>query len=52
MEVCYDSELCWTRDFDGKESGDIDASIVATHMMLEAWELGIWIFENIFSTIE
>ncbi|HEY8349856.1 MAG TPA: nitroreductase family protein [Clostridia bacterium] len=39
--VCYDSELCWTREFDGKASGDIDASIVATHMMLEAWELGI-----------
>jgi len=39
--VCYDSALCWTREFDGKASGDIDASIVATHMMLEAWELGI-----------
>ena len=39
--VCYDSSLSWTRNFDGKSSGDIDASIVATHMMLEAWELGI-----------
>ena len=39
--VCYDSSLCWTRDFDGKASGEIDASIVATHMMLEAWQLGI-----------
>ncbi len=39
--VCYDSGSCWTREFDGKASGDIDASIVATHMMLEAWELGI-----------
>ena len=31
---------------DGKRSGDIDASIVATHMMLEATELGlgsIWV---------
>lgn len=31
---------------DGKSSGDIDASIVATHMMLEATELGlgsIWV---------
>lgn len=48
--VCYDSLLCWTRDFDGKVSGDIDASIVATHMMLEAWELGIgstWIMHFI-----
>lgn len=48
--VCYDSSLCWTREFDGKASGDIDASIVATHMMLEAWELGIgstWIMHFI-----
>lgn len=48
--VCYDSSLCWTRDYDGKASGDIDASIVATHMMLEAWELGIgstWIMHFI-----
>jgi len=39
--VCYDSESCWIREYDGKDSGDIDASIVATHMMLEGWELGI-----------
>lgn len=48
--VCYDSNLCWTREFDGKQSGDMDASIVATHMMLEAWELGIgstWIMHFI-----
>lgn len=48
--VCYDSSLCWTREFDGKASGDIDVSIVATHMMLEAWELGIgstWIMHFI-----
>ena len=48
--VCYDSSLCWTREFDGKTSGDIDASIVATHMMLEAWDLGVgstWIMHFI-----
>ena len=39
--VCYDASLCWTREYDNKASGDIDASIVATHMMLQAWELGI-----------
>lgn len=39
--VCYDRDECWVRDYDGKPSGDIDASIVATHMMLEAAELGI-----------
>src|SRR5690606_8491368 len=48
--VCYDSSECWERDIDGKNSGDIDASIVATHMMLEAWEVGIgstWIMHFI-----
>ena len=39
--VCFDKEECWTRDYDGKSSGDIDASIVCTHMMLEAANLGI-----------
>jgi nitroreductase len=39
--VCYDRTKCWTREYDGKSSGDIDASIVTTHMMLEAWEQGV-----------
>ena len=39
--ICYDSTACWTREFDGKSSGDIDASIVTTHMMLEAAALGV-----------
>lgn len=39
--VCYDKNLCWKREFDGKPSGDIDCSIVATHMMLEAENLGV-----------
>ena len=39
--VCYNAEESWKRPFDGKDSGDVDASIVLTHMMLEAWELGI-----------
>ncbi len=39
--VCYDKDEAWKRSFDGKCSGDIDASIVTTHMMLKAWELGI-----------
>jgi nitroreductase len=34
--VCYDEAKCWVREFDGKNSGEVDASIVATHMMLEA----------------
>ena len=39
--VCFDKRECWTRPYDGKLSGDIDASIVTTHMMLEAAALGI-----------
>ena len=39
--ISYNKEECWTRPYDGKLSGDIDASIVTTHMMLEAANLGI-----------
>jgi len=39
--VCYDKTECWKREYDGKTSGDIDASIVTTHMMLAAAALGI-----------
>ena len=39
--VCYDRDACWNRRHDGRSSGEIDASIVATHMMLEAWSLGV-----------
>lgn len=39
--VCYDASRCWRRAYDGQSSGDIDAAIVTTHMMLAAWSLGI-----------
>lgn len=39
--ICYDTSLSWKRSFDGKDSGDIDASIVTTHLMLQAAELGL-----------
>lgn len=39
--VCYDRNSSWKRKFDNKDSGDIDASIVATHMMLQATNLGL-----------
>lgn len=39
--VCYDKNRCWHREYDNKSSGDIDASIVTTHMMLEASSIGI-----------
>lgn len=41
MLVCYNKNECWTRKYDGKTSGVSDACIVATHIMLEAEELGI-----------
>lgn len=48
--ICYDKMACWVRDFDQKESGEVDASIVVTHMMLAAWDKGIgstWIMHFI-----
>ena len=48
--ICYDKDECWKRSYDGKPSGDIDASIVCTHMMLEAANLGVgstWVMHYI-----
>lgn len=39
--VCYNKDECWTRKYDGATSGVIDASIVCTHMMLQAYEIGV-----------
>jgi nitroreductase len=39
--VCYDGTACWTRSFDGADSGEVDVSIVTTHMMLAAHEIGL-----------
>lgn len=39
--VCADMDSCWERPFDGQSSGLIDASIVATHMMLQAAAEGV-----------
>jgi len=44
--VCSDHNVAWKRSIDSKNSVDIDASIVTTHMMLQATELGlgtVWI---------
>lgn len=41
MLICYNEDECWTRKYDGAKSGIIDASIVTTHMMLAAFELGV-----------
>ena len=37
--VCYDADQVWSKD--GHDTGDMDCSIVGTHMMLEATELGL-----------
>ena len=40
--VCYDEHLSWKNSRDsGHDSGEVDAAIVTTHMMLQAWELGV-----------
>lgn len=39
--TCVNKKENWQREYDAKTSGDVDASIVMTHMMLEGWELGI-----------
>ena len=44
--VCGDHKAVWKRPFDNKDILDIDASIITTHMMLQATELGlgtVWI---------
>ncbi len=41
MLICFDEDECWTRRYDNTKSGTVDASIVATHMMLAAAEIGI-----------
>ena len=41
LVVCYDRSNVWVRNYDGKDSGDVDASIVTTQMMLQAADLGI-----------
>lgn len=39
--ILANKEETYKRDYDGKPSGDIDCSIVTTHLMLEAYELGV-----------
>ncbi|MDR2375936.1 MAG: nitroreductase family protein [Treponema sp.] len=39
--VCYEKKSAWVRDYDQEHSGLVDASVVATHMMLQAADLGL-----------
>lgn len=42
MVIAYDTERDWkNKRMPGYSSGETDAAIVCTHMMLQAWELGI-----------
>ena len=39
--VCGDREQAWTNPFNGRNSAEMDCSIVTTQMMLQAQELGL-----------
>jgi nitroreductase len=41
MLVCYNKDESWQRPYDGALSAPIDASIVTTHLMLQAQNLGV-----------
>lgn len=41
LMVGYDDRISWKRPYDGKDYGEVDASIAATQMMLEAADLGL-----------
>lgn len=41
LVVCYDKDISWHRGRDAKDHGEIDATIAATQMVLEATNLGI-----------
>ncbi len=39
--VCYDKTRSWVRSYDQDNCGVVDASIAATHMMLQAADIGL-----------
>lgn len=41
IAVGYDPKASWHREHDGKDHGEIDATIAATQMMLQAADLGL-----------
>ena len=41
LMVGYDASVSWKREFDGKDYGEVDATIAATQMTLEAAQLGL-----------
>ena len=48
--ITVDKTKCWVREYDGQSSSYVDGSIVTTHMMLAAHDIGIgstWIMHFI-----
>ena len=41
LVVGYKADDAWVREYDGHNFGEVDASIVATHMMLQITDLGL-----------
>ena len=41
LMICYDKTTVWKNKINGTVGGDVDASIVTTHMMLQAAALGL-----------
>ena len=41
MLICYNKDETWKRPYDGALSAPVDASIVTTHMMLMAHNIGV-----------
>lgn len=41
MLICHNRDESWKRPYDGALSSPVDAVIVATHMMLEAHNIGV-----------
>ena len=41
LVVAYDAKAAWDREIDGKNHGEIDASLATAQMMLQAAELGL-----------
>lgn len=39
--VCYKKDECWYRPYGKEPSGWVDATIVADHMVLQAWDIGV-----------
>ena len=39
--ICYDQTVCYIRQYDDAKSGEVDASIVTTYLMLAAQDYGL-----------